>query len=148
MQTTWILAADSSRVRIFEEMDAQHHLREIQDFANPAGKARQGDLLEDEPDRRNFSKGALGGTHDGEPGTTAIAHENEKFSKDVGAFLDKAHAEHRFDKLCVIAPPKFLGLLRQNLSKEAQTLVEEEIAKDVSWFDEKEIERFVQNRHH
>jgi protein required for attachment to host cells len=147
MQTTWILAADSSRVRIFEEMDAQHHLREIQDFAHPAGHAQDRDL-ETDAKGRYFGKGERVIGHTAEPNTDPVEHENELFSKSIGDFLDKARNEHRYDKLCVIAPPKFLGLLRQNMSKEAQKLVEEEIVKDVSWFDEKEIERFVQDRRH
>lgn len=148
MQTTWIVAADSSRVRIFEELDAEHHLQEVQDFANPAGHAQEQELLTGKPYRRNMSKGDLGGTHDGQPETDPVEHENIKFSKDVDAYLDKARNEHRFDRLRVIAAPHFLGLLRQNLSKETQKLVEEEIDKDISWFDKNEIEKFVQNLHH
>lgn len=145
MQTTWILAADSSRVRIFQEMDAQHHLEEVQDFANPAGRAQDRDLLTDAPERRKVPQGAVGSTHDGEPETDAVTHENEKFSRDVGDFLEKARNEQRYDKLCLIASPKFLGLLRQNLSKESQKLVEKEIDKNISWFDKREIEQFVQS---
>ncbi len=148
MQTTWIVAADSSRARIFEELDEEHHLLEVRDFANPAGRANQGDLLTDVPDRRNFPKGAQGGTHDGEPAQDAIEHANEMFSKAVGEYLERARNDHLFDRLCVIAPPKFLGLLRQNLSKEAQKMVEEEIDKDISWFEKNEIEKFIQNLPH
>ena len=145
MQSTWILAADSSRVRIFQEMDTEHHLEEVQDFATPAGHAQDRDLLTDAPERRKVPQGAVGSSHDGEPETDPVMHENEKFSKDVGEFLEKARSEQRYDKLCVIAPPKFLGLLRQNLSKEAQKLVEKEIDKNISWFDKGEIEQFVRS---
>lgn len=148
MQTTWILAADSSRVRIFQELDAEHHLQEIEDFAHPAGHAKGEELLTGKPERRNMSKGALGGTHDGQPETSPIEHENIQFSKEVGDYLEKARNEQRFDRLCVIAAPKFLGLLRQNLSKEAQKLVEDEIDKDIARWDKNEIERFVQNWRH
>jgi len=148
MQTTWILAADSSRVRIFEELDAEHHLQEIEDFAHPAGHAKGEELLTGNPSRRNFGKGALGGTHDGEAETGVIAHENDVFSKAVTDYLEKARNEHRFDRLCLIAAPRFLGLLRQHLSKEAQKLVEQEIDKDIAWFNKTEIEQFVQNLRH
>lgn len=148
MHTTWILAADSSRARIFEELDAEHHLQEIEDFANPAAQAREDELLTGKPYRRNFSKGALGGTHDGEAETDPIEHENQVFSREIGQFLERARSEQRYDKLCVIAPPKFLGLLRQHLGKEVQKSLQEEIVSDVSWFGEKEIEKFVQEKLH
>ncbi|RJG00835.1 host attachment protein [Noviherbaspirillum sedimenti] len=148
MQTTWILAADSSRVRIFQELDAEHHLQEVQDFANPAGHAKGEELLTGNPERRNMSKGTLGGTHDGQAETSPIEHENIQFSKEIGDYLEQARSEQRFDRLCVIAAPHFLGLLRQNLSKEAQKLVQAEIDKDIAWFDKTDIEKFVQNWQH
>ena len=148
MQTTWILAADSSRVRIFQELDAEHHLQEVQDFANPAGHAQDKELLTGRPERRNMSKGALGGTHDGQAETLPVEHENAVFSKEIGDYLEQARSQHRFDRLCVIAAPKFLGLLRQNLSKEAQKLVDQEIDKDIARWDKTEIERFVQGWRH
>lgn len=149
MQTTWILAADSSRARIFEEVDEEHHLKEIEDIANPAGHAQQLDLLEDEPERRNLGKGGRSGNvHAGEPETDPVTHENKVFSKTVGKYLNKARNEHRYDKLCVIAPPKFMGLLRQNLNKETRKSSEEEIVNDVAKFDMKEIEQFMKNKIH
>ena len=38
MQTTWILAADSSRARIFEVAEKDRRLLEIQDFVNPEAR--------------------------------------------------------------------------------------------------------------
>lgn len=157
MQTTWILAADGYRARIFEEIDEEHHLMEIEDLANPAGKAQGREVLTGAPLRRNSGKGGRfgkGGTgnrgsiHDGQPETDPLEHENEEFSKAISDFLDHAHHEHRFEKLYVIAPPKFLGLLRKNLSEEAQKLVADEIDKDISWYDRNSIEEFVRGWKH
>jgi protein required for attachment to host cells len=38
--------------------------------------------------------------------------------------------------------------MRQNLSKEAQKMVEEEIAKDISWFGSKDIEDYFKSYKH
>ncbi len=148
MHTTWILAADSSRARIFEEMDEEHHLLEVQDFANPAGHAQDQELLTDKPERRKVPQGAIGSAHDGEAAVSPVEHENIRFSREIGDYLERARSQQRFDRLYVIAAPKFLGLLRQNLSKESQKLIEEEIDKNIAWFDKHEIEKFVQNRPH
>lgn len=141
METVWILAADSSRARVFQELDHEHHLLEVQDFAHPAGHASNRDLESDAKGR--FGSGEHSPAHTAQPLSDAVQHENEKFSKEVGEFLDQARHEHRFDKLHVIAPSKFLGLLRRNLNKETQKLVDEEIIKDISWQDKNEIEEFV-----
>lgn len=147
MQTTWILTADSSRARIFEMHGAQDHLHEIEDFANAAGHATIGDLRTDARGRF-YGKGEREQAHTAEPEVDPIMHETELFSKQVSEFLDKACSEHRYDKLYVIAFPKFLGLMRQNMSKQVQRLVEEEVPKDVSKFDIREIEDYVRNQLH
>ena len=74
---------------------------------------------------------------------TPVEHETELFSKTLARYLDKARNEHRYDKLYLIAPPEFLGLMRENLSKEVRKLTAEEINKDLSWFDARDIERHV-----
>jgi protein required for attachment to host cells len=75
--------------------------------------------------------------------TGAQEHEAEVFAKQIDRFLDKARMEHRYDRLFVLAAPKFLGLLRKNLNKEVGKLVRDEIDKDLSWLDAKEIDAFL-----
>ena len=147
MQTTWILAADNSRARIFEEIDAQHHLQEIQDFAHPAGHFAEHDFDADAKGRY-FGKGERSQGHTAEPNVDPITHENERFCRELSQFLEQARNEHRYDRLYVVAPPKFLGLLRKNLSKEAEKLVVEEIVKDLSKLEQREIEDFLRNAKH
>ncbi len=149
MPTTWIVAADSSRARIFEVHGTKDHLQEVHDFANPAGRSSAREI---ESDQRGRFFATPEGTHgEGDtyqPRVETIEHETQVFSKEVSEFLDKACIEHRYDKLCLIADPKFLGLMRKNLSKEAQRLVEDEVSKDISWRDTREIEDYVRNRLH
>ena len=64
------------------------------------------------------------------------------FAKEVGRYLDKARTEHRYDQLVLVAPPKFLGALRKELHKEVEKLVSEELPKDLSWFNAREIEKY------
>jgi protein required for attachment to host cells len=67
----------------------------------------------------------------------------ERFAKRVGDYLEKARTEHRFDALVLIAPPKFLGALRRELGKDTARLVADEMPKDLSWFEAREIERYL-----
>jgi protein required for attachment to host cells len=147
MQTTWIIAADSSRARIFERLGAEPQCREIADLSTPTGRASNRELVSD--GYGNTNGGSNGGgkqqqAHIGSPQTDPVQHETEMFSKDVSRYLDRARIEHRYDRICMIAPPQFLGLLRQNLSKEAQKLVADEIAKNVSWFEPKDIQQYIE----
>jgi hypothetical protein len=60
----------------------------------------------------------------------------------IGNYLEKARTDHRYDKLYLVAPPKFLGLIRKELGKEVEKLVSDDLSKDLSWFNAREIERY------
>ncbi|SAK50838.1 Protein required for attachment to host cells [Caballeronia catudaia] len=111
---TWVLAADGSRARIFETHGLKLDLRQVEDLRNPAPRAAD----------------------------TADKHR-EKFARSVAEFLERSRAQSRFDRLRLAVEPKFLGVLRQHLSSETRKLVYEEIDRDVSNMDTREIGRHL-----
>lgn len=145
MHTTWIVAADGSRARIFEMLDTDKSIYEVEDLANPTGHAHKRDLSPDS-DGRFYGKGQHQQGHTVPSRGDVHEHELELFSRSIGEFLDKACSEHRYDSLCLIAAPKFLGMLRQNLGKETQKHVEEELSKDVTRFDAEDIRALIDPR--
>lgn len=165
MQTTWIVAADANRARIFE-MNAAGGLNEVEDMYNPEGRQQEREQVSDR--EGSFAQGgpiggsgmhtptahgaAIGGARGqgstGEPQETWREHDVNMFSKQLVRFLDQARNEHRFDKLRVIAAPKFLGLMRQNMNKEVQKMVEEEVAKEIAWLGNKDVEQYVRQLLH
>jgi protein required for attachment to host cells len=149
MTTTWIVAGDSSRARILQVM-GRHSLEEIQDFVNPKGRLHERDLLADGHPRFDGHGGvgrpgsrSTGGPASDRQEMPAGEHETELFAKEIDRFLDQARIKKRYDRLFVLAPPKFLGLLRKNLDKEVEKLVRDEIDKDLSWFDAASIDGFL-----
>lgn len=42
----------------------------------------------------------------------------------------------------IVAPPGFLGVPRKELGKEVEKLVVDELPKDLSWFNERQLERY------
>lgn len=148
MNTTWILAADGSRARIFEMEGAEVH--ELDDLMNAHGRDANRDINTDRDGRWHGGGTAahkLAG-HKYEPDISPVQHEEEKFAKRIGEYLDQASLDHRFDKLCVVAPPEFMGRLRQNMGENARRAIEEEITKDISWFSETAIRDYVQQHMH
>jgi protein required for attachment to host cells len=136
MTTTWIIAADSSRARILQVTDRGQHLEEIEDLLNPEGRAHDRELISDAHPRFSGTRG---------PGSdreemSATEHATELFAKRLGDYLDKARTAHRYDRLHLIAPPKFLGQLRKELGKEVEKLVAEELPKDLAWLNAREIQ--------
>lgn len=147
--TTWIVAADSSRAR-FLQVAGREWLVEIENLVNPEGRMDDRELTTGAHPR--FSghgglgkpgAGATSGPGSDRQETSAQQHEVEVFAKQIGDYLDKARTQHRYDELVVVAPPKFLGTLRKKLGKEVEKLVVEELDKDLSWFNARELERYL-----
>lgn len=134
MPTTWIVAADASRARILQVAD-RDRLVEVENLLNPEGRLQNREIDTDGPGR--FPRG-----NTWEPDVSAVEHRNELFAKRVADYLDKARNDRRYERLVVVAAPKMLGQLRQELGKEVEKLVLDEVPKDLSWFNAREIERY------
>lgn len=134
MATTWIIAADASRAKVLQVTDREQ-LVEVEDLVNPDGRSQNRELDAD-------ARGRFPGGNTGQPGVEAVEHRNELFAKRVADYLEKARTEHRFDRLVLAAAPKYLGQLRKELHKEVEKLVAEELPKDLSWLNARELERY------
>lgn len=142
MQTTWIVTADASRARIFQ-MLGRNHIEEIEDFIHKESRQKDRELRTDAVGQ--FSVRSAPASSDMIERTEPTEHEAEIFSRTLGGYLDKARTQHKYDQLCLIAPPKFLGLLRKTLSKEALRMVDKEVPKDISWFNPRDIESYIKS---
>jgi protein required for attachment to host cells len=141
MSTTWIVAADASRARILQVADREH-LVEVEDFMNPEGRLHNREINTDAMGR--FAGPDRPGGHSSGDEDNTVDHYNELFAKRVAEYLDKARTEHRYDQLVLVAAPKVLGMMRKELGKEVEKLVAEELPKNLSWFNAREIERYFE----
>jgi protein required for attachment to host cells len=137
MANTWIVAADSSRAR-FLQVAGRERLVEVESLLNPAARMDDRELITDAHPR---FRGTAGPGSDRQE-TSAQQHATDLFAKRVGDYLESARTERRYDELVIVAPPKFLGALRGELGKEVAKLVVDELPKDLSWLNERELERY------
>lgn len=130
MAKTWILAANRSKARIFEMQKLHGPLLEIIDLVDPEGRAQDRDINADAYGRF-YGKGEHVQGHSTSTDVSPTQHEAERFAERLRDCLYRAHAEHRFDKLWLVAPPAFLGVLRDKLGKTLHGAIELEVNKDV-----------------
>ena len=127
--TTWVVVADSSRGKIYVQDKPGGELQEAVDLVHPSARLQGKDL---KSDRAGAHVGAFGqGAHVFAARTEAREHEAESFAKEIAERLEGARNGGEFQKLVLMAPPEFLGLLREQLGDELRKLVVEEIAKDL-----------------
>lgn len=129
MAKTWVVVADSSRARIFRAEGRDGRLVEMEAMAHPEGRLREASLTTDLPGRTFDSHGQ--GRHAMEEETPPKRHEAIQFAKRIGGVLENARNAGDYDALVIVAEPRFLGLLRENLSHETIKLVGVQLDKNL-----------------
>jgi len=141
--TTWILVSDASRARIFsfDKEDGPWSLHEQLD--HPLGRARPSDLVSDRAGRTG--QGGHGSrTPALEAQTDPSEHESHRFAEKLCHVLQKGYDEHRYARLVLVAPPRFLGYVRGVLREPVARHVVASFDKDYTQIDEKELRRLLQ----
>jgi protein required for attachment to host cells len=123
---TCAIVANSARARIFASHDVLNHLAEQDDFIHSEARLGNQDLVGDAAGKSRDSHGSL------DPATSPKEHETQNFAKLLAKHLKALHNEQHFEQLILIAPPKFLGLLRKELHKPLDQLVARTIHKDLT----------------
>jgi len=136
LATTWILVSDASRARVFsfDKEDGPWSL--VEELEHPLGRARTSDLVSDRTGRQRQIGPSL------EAQTDPAEQEAHRFAERLGHLLQKGSDDHRFARLVLIAPPRFLGYLR-GVMREVGRHVVVSVDKDYTHHDAKELRRLV-----
>ncbi|MDJ0522729.1 MAG: host attachment protein [Planctomycetota bacterium] len=128
MATTWIVVAESSRARILRTDSAHEPLKEIETLDHPEARMHEQELTSDVSGRRFATAGPKRhGMSD--PVRWKDEHAG-RFAREVGRHLEQARTKQAFDRLILAAPPKFLGLLRDELAPGTEAVVAHEFDKN------------------
>ncbi len=130
MSKTWVVVADNARARFFEVGRSRNELLEIDDMVNPDARLHERDLVADDKGRSYDSFGK--GRHAVENKSSAKQQQAVEFAKGVNDRLLAGLGEHKFERLYLMAPPEFLGILRNKLDPKIEKLVAAEINKGLT----------------
>lgn len=123
--TAWFLVADGRRARLLVEQRRGAALQE------PWSMEIGDDDLYDAQDRPPRSFDSVGPGRHGMETRDLHEAEEENFLKRVAERVGEAEKQKAFDHLVIAAPPRALGLLRNLLSRNAQSRIRAEAAKDL-----------------
>ena len=129
MSHTWFLVADSSRAKLYDVEKRTAPFVEIEDFVHPEGRLHEGDLVSDRPGSDGGSIGQ--GRHVLDDKVSARDQAGIRFAAELAERLDAARNAGELERLVLVAPPAFLGLLRDKLSKEVLARVSKQIDKNL-----------------
>ena len=113
--TTWILVANRTGAKLFETTGPNKPLEFPKEFACSEGRVRDSEAYQDQPGRAfNSSSQSHGGHGTSSPrhaldsGVTPHELTARKFAKTLAEMLEKEGKAHRYDKLVLVAEPRFL----------------------------------------
>ncbi|HFD78794.1 MAG TPA: host attachment protein [Gammaproteobacteria bacterium] len=132
MSRIWILVAESSRAKLYKADNRKAPLTEVEALVHPAGRLHEGDLVSDRPGSDPGTPGGQGqGRHVVDNKISAKQAEDIDFARYLARHLDQGRIDGAYDELVLIAPPAFLGLLRNSINKEVMERVSEQIDKNL-----------------
>ncbi len=143
--TAWILVSDASRARIFSTELREDKWTLVEDFEHPEGRELSREIdPSSPPGRAQKSKGPGGRRTSLEPRTWPKEAEAERFAQQLGNHLETAITKRQFDSLTLVAPPHFLGLLKETLGPQSAKHVRATVDKDLNMLETTELrERLV-----
>jgi protein required for attachment to host cells len=132
MAKTWILVAHDAGARLFENEGPGKGLQMVEQIDHPEGRERDRDFDADRPGR-SFRKNSA------DPRRAAMSrsetpHERavSDFARSLAHKLQSGRTSNRYDRLVLVAPPRFLGLLRSSLDGPTAQLVVGSLDKDLA----------------
>lgn len=124
----WFLVADRSRAKIYQgPPDRNGHFSVEHVFEHPEGRLRRQEMESDEPGRISLV---------GKSRTVPETHEDpehreaRRFAGELCTYLESARREGQFDRLNIVAPPFFLGVLRGHLTPELRARIAGELSQE------------------
>ena len=141
MADTLIVVAESSRAKIFLMKSRKEPLLELANLNHTESRLHERELVSDRPGRTFDSRGA--GRHAKSPQTATKRQEAMNFAKEVSAYIEDGKARIGYDRLVLMAPPGFLGLLRKSLSESSRQLIFREIDKNLVNAGETSIRQYA-----
>jgi protein required for attachment to host cells len=123
----WILVADASRARVFSVPENNKPNKPWlleKELEHLASRAKATELTTDVPGRVRQSFGAGSRPAMDDP-TDPKEVEAQAFAHELADFLEQGLNHNRFEQLVLVAPPHFLGLMRE--------MVSEQVAKRIQW---------------
>lgn len=137
MTITWVLIADRGGARLFEHRRRSSGLQLLQDLPHPEGRMKNGEIDADKHGRSFDTFGA--GRHAMSTSQEPTEHLAAQFARELADVLNQGFQQHRFERLILVAAPRFLGDLRNSLSDTTKTAIKATLNKDLSGIPEQDL---------
>ena len=136
MDNTWVLVANASEAHLYATERVGEDMSVVKTFSHPESRAKGATLASDRPGStqgRGSSMGSRGDSVDPKN------FEAERFAGELADELNKGRTSNAYRRLVVVAAPHFHGLLNSQLNEHTRALVENDINKDFTAYNTREL---------
>lgn len=127
MAITWILVANASLAKLYENLGPNKGLKLVKELIHPESRLKNADLVTDRPG----SMGAGGASHGAkQPQTLPKQHAAKVFAQKLAQELYAGRTKNAFGRAIVVAPPGFMGMLNTVLDQPTSQLISDRFEKD------------------
>lgn len=141
MEQSWIIVADAAHARVFASATPNGPLQEVHDLGHPESQMHTWQLQTG--GKGDVMDSAGHGQRQPDPQTSTSEKHAEHFAKEVCEYLRGKRDENAFDSLVLVAEPKVLGRLRENMDQRTEQLVADSIDKNWAKHDRRQIEKLL-----
>ncbi len=136
MAITWILVANASLAKLYENLGPNKGLKLIKELIHPESRQKNGELVSDRSGAMAMT-GSGGGSM--QPQTMPKQHEAKVFAQEIAQALYHGRTSNAFKRAIVVAPPAFMGLLNAVIDGPTAQLITDRFEKDYTKTPENEL---------
>jgi len=129
---TWVVLADAATAKLYQPQASGRDWQLISELTHPQSRAKESELGTDKPGRVKQSTGSRAAM---EPPTPRKRVEVEKFARQIAKTLDDALVRNAYDRLVLVAPAEFVGVLRRVLPERVEARIAATVEKDYLHLD-------------
>ena len=141
MLKTWLLVADAAKARLFEIPRKGADPLEIACFTHP--DSRSPGLHTDQGRLGRTQESANPARHAIEPHTTLQEKHAMQFADLLCDAIRQGRMENHYEQLVLMAPPRFLGVLRDRLDEQSLKCVVAEVGNDLLALSPAELRAYL-----
>ncbi|HTF94523.1 MAG TPA: host attachment protein [Cellvibrio sp.] len=151
MESTWIVTANAGNAHFYSVTNTNPPLEQKNSLVNPYASLQTVDTESDKlglhaASKSKHSTGQPTQPSGYQPNQSPAEHHAELFARSVAGFLLRSHQQGLFNRLILTASPEFLGVLRQVMDAGVRAVIANEIAKDYTRFQGKDLCELVKAR--
>ena len=136
MAITWILVANASLAKLYENLGPNKGLKLVKELIHPESRQKNGELVSDRSGAMAMT-GSGGGSM--QPQTMPKQHEAMVFAQEIAQALYQGRTSNAFKRAIVVAPPAFMGLLNAVIDGPTAQLITDRFEKDYTKTPENEL---------